>query len=183
MGSLLTERATPAELANRLQLIETEENILCFPRLAEFVRAELDGIPGTDPVVRWRHFPVAIRLRFAWADSRRELVSLTGELRARIGAICQRCLEPFEFELRNELNLLLLPPGSVSGSEATGETWELDDEWLRPGDIVDEALIMALPLAARHEDDTGCSATTPDSPEKRSDTVRPFAKLKSQLRD
>jgi hypothetical protein len=181
MASPLTLRATPAELADRQQVIETEENIECFPRLAAIVEAELTAAPAT--LAKWRQFPVRITLRFGWAGGRREFVNLTGTVEARIAALCNRCLQPFEYPVREELNLVLARPDEVRGAAPGYEIWELDDEWLRPSDIVEETLIMALPLVARHEDDKSCQLKAGPAAAERNDVTRPFADLRSQMQD
>ncbi|MDH4049324.1 MAG: DUF177 domain-containing protein [Gammaproteobacteria bacterium] len=183
MASPLTERATPAELAERSQAIETKEEILSFPRLSEIIETDLAGVPFRDSAAKWRQLPVQIRLRFGWADSRREIVSLVGEIRARLVAVCQRCLEPFEFGVNADLKLLLLPPGTRGVDGGDYEVWELDEAWLKPADLVEEAVIMALPMVARHDDETECKPMVSDAPPVRRDTVRPFAGLRSQLTD
>ena len=60
------------------------------------------------------------------------------------------------------------------------EVWELDDETICPADVVEEALIMAMPFAAMHEDPAACREfDTASSDEVQ--TTKPFAGLKSQL--
>jgi uncharacterized metal-binding protein YceD (DUF177 family) len=147
------------------------------------VEAELAAIPEAAPRVKWRQFPVSIRLRFGWADSRQELVAMAGEAVAKVAAVCQRCLRPFEFDIRTDLDLLLLPPESGLPPASDFEIWELQDASLRPVDIVDEALVMALPMVARHEGEQGCQPLVSETPAEHSDTVRPFADLRSQMRE
>lgn len=181
MASPLTQRATPAELADRQQVIETKENIDSFPRLAAIIAADLGA--ASSAAAKWRQFPVRITLRFGWAGGRREFVTLTGALEARVAALCQRCLLPFEYQVREELNLLLARSDDATGSVPGHEIWELADEWLRPADIVEETLIMVLPLVARHEDEKNCQLNAARSPAERSDSKRPFADLRSQMQD
>ena len=64
------------------------------------------------------------------------------------------------------------------------EVWELDGDELRPLDLVEEVLIMALPMAAAHDSIDRCgplagqlAATDTVAP----DTVRPFAGLREQM--
>jgi uncharacterized protein len=182
MASPLTERATPAELADRNQVIESKENILSFPRLAEILETELAEVSADDPAATWRQFPVAITLRFGWADSRHRFASLEGAVEAQVAAICQRCLRPFEFAVKSDLKLQLVPPDHATAVESDYEVWELDDDRCRPVDIVDEALVMAMPMVPRHEDDGNCTAAVPAGPARGSDTVRPFADLRSKMR-
>lgn len=181
MASPLTVRATPAELADRQQVIETEENIDSFPRLAAIIEAELATAPSA--LAKWRQFPVQITLRFGWAGGRREFVALTGTVETQIAAVCQRCLQPFEYPVREQLNLVLARPDEAGGTAPGYEIWELDDEWLRPADLVEETLIMAMPLVARHEDDKGCQLKADPVAAERKDLTRPFADLRSQMQD
>ncbi|MCI0516248.1 MAG: DUF177 domain-containing protein [Woeseiaceae bacterium] len=182
MASPLTVRSTPAELADRKQVIETKENIDSFPRLAAILGTELSA--ARTPLAKWRQFPVEITLRFGWAGGRREFVTVTGTVTARIAALCNRCLQPFVYPVREELKLLLVHTGDATGEEPGHETWELDEEFLRPADIVEEILIMALPLAPRHDDETICRPEATAAPAaERGNTIRPFADLKSQMQD
>lgn len=180
MASSLTQTATPAELADGRQVIETEEKIADFARLAAIIEADLSRASG--PLAKWRQFPVKITLRFGWAGERREFVTLTGEIEARVAAQCQRCLQPFEYPVRERLNLLLDGPGEVAGTMPGFEVWELDEKSLRPFDIVEEALLMALPLVARHQDENSCLPHLA-APAERSETIKPFADLRSQMQD
>lgn len=183
MGSPLTEHALPEMLADRGQIFEIKEEILNFPRLAGIVEGELSHFPETALAAKWRQFPVRIKLRFGWADSRRERVTLTGDVASQLAAVCQRCLEPFEFGVQADLQLLLAKPGDQVPAASGYEIWELDNDWLRPADIVEEALIMAMPLAARHEDGKICRPIDAEAPPDGNDKVRPFADLRSQMQD
>jgi uncharacterized metal-binding protein YceD (DUF177 family) len=83
-------------------------------------------------------------------------------------------------ELSADLRLLFAGEETQAADESGFEVWELEEETLRPLDIVDEALVMAVPLAVLHEDDETCRA--PDKVvEERRDTIRPFAALKAQM--
>ena len=181
MGSPLTNRAPLTELADRWQHIETKGIVQQLPRLAAALAKDFAKLPAEVQAPSWRQYPVTITLRFGWADERREYVSLEGEAAARIGAICQRCLEPFDLELRTALKLLLIRPGDAVAERPGYEAWELEEPNLRPIDIVDEALVMAMPLAPRHE--TECRAVPRAMQRDEGATTRPFADLRSRLRD
>jgi uncharacterized metal-binding protein YceD (DUF177 family) len=190
MANPLLDRWSPQELAERGQVIEKEEKLELFPRVTEVVALDLQGVPVGQWPARWRQAPVAIRLVFGWADSRRQWPQLTGSISAQVAAVCQRCLEPFALALRQELRFLLAWPGSPVVESPGFETWELDEAVVRPLDIVDEALIMALPLSARHDDLAECRSLANllagDSASGMGDSngdnkVRPFADLRSRM--
>lgn len=185
MGNPLLDRASPRDLAERGQVIEKKEKLELFPRLTETVAADLGTLSAERLPRRWRQSPVAFRLVFAWADDRHRLPSLSGWVSAEVPAVCQRCLEPLTLSLAQELKLLLT---GAEVPEALGdfETWEIDEAWVRPADIVDEVLIMAMPLAAMHADRRSCGALagrlTQDRGAGGGDTVRPFADLRTRMR-
>ena len=81
-----------------------------FPRLNDAVAADMASLAADAAPKKWRHAPIDIRLAFGWADARREIPALEGQISARIDAVCQRCLEPFELSLNAQLKLLLLEP-------------------------------------------------------------------------
>ncbi|MCH8060154.1 MAG: DUF177 domain-containing protein [Proteobacteria bacterium] len=107
---------------------------------------------------------------------------LHGEVEVTIDAVCQRCLEPFRLPLAAELRLLLVKKNSAAVKVDDYENWELAEDKLRPLDIVEEALIMAMPFAAMHANDASCN-----KPEEVIDApggkVQPFATLRSQMDD
>ncbi len=190
MANPLLDRWPPQELAERGQVIEKEEELALFPRVTDVVALDLERVPEAHRPARWRQAPVAIRLVFCWADSRRQWPQLTGSISAQVAAVCQRCLEPFALTLAQDLRFLLAWPGSPVVELQGFETWELEEPVVRPLDIVDEALIMALPLSARHVDLAECGslatllAANGDSGKgdnNGDNRVRPFADLQSQM--
>lgn len=183
MNNPLVDRAMPAELAARGQVIETKVELSELPRLRAVVEGDLaDLVPASMPK-RWRHAPIDIRLAFGWADARRQIPALAGQISAKIDAVCQRCLEPFELSLNAQLTLMLLIPGGEATASAEYEIWEMAEDTVRPLDIVDEALIMTLPLSATHDDPESCGTVAAKLPCGDPATVRPFADLRSRMRD
>ena len=61
------------------------------------------------------------------------------------------------------------------------EIWEFDENKVSPADIVEEALIMAMPLSALHESSDDCIAFSDDVHVDDSKTVRPFEDLRSLM--
>ncbi len=177
MGDPLRDRQSLEALTEKKLVIEIAEQIGSFEGLADSVRQELSTLVEAERPRGWRELPVRGRLVFGRAGG--DQATLSGQLNAGVPVVCQRCLDPFVWPLATRVELSFVTPGSpVTGSEAR-EPWELTDELMRPIDIVDELLVMALPLAARHEDGAGCSPDRP--PEAKSNKTRPFANLPSQM--
>lgn len=179
MGNPLRDRRTAQEWAESGQVIEITEEIGDFARLAGIVGNDLEALRPARIPHDWRNATVVGRLQFGFADAQRYVPALQGRVAVTVDAVCQRCLEPMRLPLDAKLRLLF----DVGGEVATGgegyEVWELEDERLRPLDVVEEALIMAMPLAAIHAD-AECTAVMANEPEK---ATRPFANLRQQMDD
>lgn len=184
MANPLFDRVLPKELASLGQVIEVKGKVSDFNRLVEIVEADLAAVSEDVRPRRWRAAPVDIRLEFAWVDAPQEIPAVTGRVSAQLPAVCQRCLEAFELTLDASLSMLLVRPDVESGESpdpAEYEVWELEEETLRPLDLVEESLVMALPLAPTHESRDSCGTLVEEIAESGSETTRPFADLKSQL--
>jgi uncharacterized protein len=180
MGNLLRDRRNPSELAASGQVIEFSEKITDFERLTEIVGGDLETLDPDKLPPDWRDTVVAGQLSFGFADAQKGLPTLQGKVAMTIDAVCQRCLEPMQVPLAAELRLLLGGDGSAIADDDGYEVWELEDETLRLLDLVEEALIMAMPFAAAHVDNEACNESGATD-EVSSERIRPFAMLKSQM--
>lgn len=183
MANPLLDRALPEHLAEQRQTIDRVDKLSTLERFAAIVEADLGALPDGKIPPGWRDSPVTIRLEFGFADVGKRLPQLTGTVAARLYAVCQRCLEPCEIQLEESLKLLLVEQGSAATEGAGYEAWELDDTLLRPLDVVEETLIMALPMSPMHVSIEACGPLVEQIGSKpaATDTVRPFADLKARI--
>ena len=181
MRNPLLDRSSPAELADRAQVVDKKVELRSLARLDEVVANDLSSLTKEDIPQKWRQAPVAIRLAFGWADDGRRFPTVEGRVAARVPAVCQRCLGPLELNLDVDLKLLLAGPGQVAHATDDYELWEIDEATIRPLDILEEALIMAMPLSAMHGRGESCDTPGETVPTESADTVRPFADLRSKI--
>jgi len=181
MANPLLDRALPEELADRDQVFELKGKIQDLPRLVEIVEADLRLVSEHRRPREWQAATVNIRLGFAWADARREIPALEGEISTAVAAVCQRCLEPFDLPLRTTLKMLLLKSADATTAQDEFEIWEVEGNGIRPLDIVEEALIMALPLSAVHQSADLCGPLAENVTDDNKETVTPFADLRSRM--
>ena len=181
MANPLLDQTSPNELAACSQVIELTEKIDSVPRVVEIVARDLATLDRERRPRTWRDAPVDIKLGFGWADERGEIPALTGTLDMTLAAVCQRCLEPFGLPLQVSLKMLFLEPAKTLSGWDEFEVWELAESTIRPLDVAEEALIMALPLSAMHvPGDVECQPAIATHVES-ADTVRPFADLRMQM--
>jgi uncharacterized protein len=180
MGNPLRDRRTPHEFAASGQVIDLKVKINDFEKLAAIVQGDLETLSPAKIPPGWRDRPVTGRLEFGFADAQQGLPMLEGAVSATIDVVCQRCLGPMELAIAVPLKLLFADDENLVVDAGDFEIWELEEETMRPLDLVEESLIMALPLAALHEGETSCRVRRVDE-QVAEDTVRPFAALKAQM--
>jgi uncharacterized protein len=178
MGNPLRDRRTPPEWAASGQVIDFKDKVSGFEQLEAIIRGDLETLDPDKLPSGWRESEISGRLSFGFADAQHGLPMVEVEVSGTIDAVCQRCLGPIRLPLSIELKLLFAGDESTT-TDGGFEVWELEEETLRPLDIVEEALIMAMPLAAMHEDEKCHGPDVEDSGTEQK--VRPFAALKAQM--
>ena len=177
MDDPLRDRRPPRDWAASKQVVEVSEKIGSFTRLTEAVEADLSALDSGKIPADWRNSLVTGTLQFGFRDPAEETVALEISLAVTVAAICQRCLQPFELPLSTEQTLLLAGPQDMIAESEDDEIWELTEENVSPIDIIDEVLVMALPLSAMHEE----ADDDADERELGKDMTTPFAALRAQM--
>ncbi|MBT8088969.1 MAG: DUF177 domain-containing protein [Gammaproteobacteria bacterium] len=180
MANPLRDRRTAAEWAAAGQVIDIAEKLNFFERLACVVEKDLAALEPAKMPAQWRESVVSGKLEFGFADARRRVPAVACSLTVTVDAVCQRCLEVFRLPLETEAELLLLALEETADGYADQEVWELEESTLRPQDIVEELLIMALPFSAMHVDSSSCSALSAAADDQE-DRTKPFAALRAQM--
>lgn len=152
------------------------------PKKLAVQRATLRGgiAPGSLPRLAGSVLNLAnIQAELAFASDHRRRPEITGRLSAQVSCECQRCLEPVTLELA--------PPIHWVAVRSEGELADLDPEvegWLVLEDEVDlyhmveDELLLALPLVAFHAHACVDLAASPE-PDMRDEAAdNPFDVLK-----
>jgi len=108
------------------------------------------------------------------------------EVEANLPLTCQRCLQPVNWPIAGSTQLAFAEPGSVApGAGDQYEVFETHGGVVTLTDVVEEELLLALPLVAMHAPDA-CEATVPqdersEDPAAGERAQTPFAGLKDLL--
>jgi len=180
MANPLRDRRTAADWAAAGQVIEIAEKLSGFEQLASIVESDLAALGPAKIPAHWRDSAIAGTLEFGFADKRRQVPMVLCRVTASVDAVCQRCLEAFKLPLEIEASLLLLALEDSAEGYEDHEVWELEETDLRPLDIVEELLVMALPFSALHVDVASCKALFAE-PAEQEDRTKPFAALRAQM--
>lgn len=181
MGDPLRQRRTAAEWAAVSQVIDFEAKIGDLEQLSAVIEADLAALDVDKIPPAWRDSAVTGRLEFGFADAQRTWPSVSCRVTGTVDLVCQRCLEGFRMPLEVEAVLLLLEFDQEAPGYEDYEVWELEEPLLRPLDIVEELLIMALPFSAMHTESAACRALTAGGQQGAEKMTTPFAALREQM--
>ncbi|RMG54336.1 MAG: hypothetical protein D6717_09790 [Gammaproteobacteria bacterium] len=174
MSERLPERVDPWRLVQQRRVLQGESPLERMSRLAEHAGAQQGA--------------ARVLLEFLRDDEGHPRIR--GQIEAEVGLVCQRCMEPFLLPLRQPVDLILVSDDvHAEQVQAWGEPVIVPEQlFLR--DLIEDELLLGLPLVPRHEDEAECHRHVgrwlESEPERSEDEQRsnPFAvlgELKSRL--
>lgn len=93
----------------------------------------------------------SVRASLRFRQRRDGWVGVELTYQAAVHLVCQRCLEPFRHDMAERVDVVLANAASVPSAVPEGcEPFELEDGRLQPAQLVEDELIVAVPLVARH---------------------------------
>jgi uncharacterized protein len=111
------------------------------------------------------HGSVKARLHFRQHGGGWPIIELEYDTSVRL--VCQRCLEPVDYRIKDRVDLAVLESAALEQHLPEGyEPLLLEDGRLMPATLIEDEIIIALPLVPRHEPAEACAS--PDRPSSRS---------------
>lgn len=149
-------------LADREAVLSGEIELRQLTRLREILHSDRGNIQASLKFHRQTNRSVTVDLRFE----------------AVLELICQRCLEPVMRNVSERSSLTLLAPESMNSREAEeGEAVVLTEGRLNPAALIEDELIVSLPIIPRHAEIDECGSVAQAvqalAPEKRSERTEP----------
>ena len=95
--------------------------------------------------------------------------------------VCQRCLEPVDIDVDATVDLALVHEDDTATQDSEEDYLELNDEGVELTALVEDELILALPIIAVHSEGA-CEAIEPVARESEKFSESPFAVLSSLKR-
>lgn len=96
-----------------------------------------------------------VTVNFEFADSDYDCPVLNGRLETSLRVVCQRCLKVMDLAMKIDFNLLIDAPDELA-HDSTLDTIYSDNGTIDIFEVVEEELILALPLVAMH-DNSSCN--------------------------
>ena len=122
-----------------------------------------------------------VHARIGFARERKQPVADI-EVRARLPLRCQRCLQPVWLDVDQQSRVWLVTDlAKVDRDEMGLEPILAPEGHIALRDLIEEELLLAVPLVPRHEDESDCT-TGSSEPEEEEVVQRPFAGLGELLK-
>ena len=107
--------------------------------------SKLNGILSSD------NGSLVANLRFFLNKSGRRIIA--GNLKAEIEVLCQRCLQPLDLVVEDDINLVLAETEEkAKGLEEPYDPWICETHKINLADLIEEQLLLALPIVCLHSD-------------------------------
>lgn len=118
-----------------------------------------------------------VTLDFGFSRNEFDIPMLAGRLQTRLGLECQRCLQPLELPLELDFRLMIDASDELLRHSSEDTLYSVDG-FVDIAEVVEDELILAVPLVAMHED-TACNENWQASGSISDSTVKenPFAVL------
>jgi uncharacterized protein len=114
---------------------------------------ELKALPRLNDILHADRGSVSADLRFR---KRGGWLTVELEYAATVELTCQRCLEEFAYPVRARVEMALVESETGESVPEGYEALVVEQGRLRPIDVVEDELIMALPLVPRHARSDDC---------------------------
>jgi len=96
-----------------------------------------------------------VLLDFEFSRNEFDVPMIAGHLQTRLGLECQRCLQPLELPLELDFRLMIDASEELLRNSSEDTLYSVDG-FVDIVEVVEDELILALPLVAMHED-TACN--------------------------
>lgn len=122
-------------LANRDVALTGELEVAKLTRLVSMLHSAVGSVRAT---LRFR------QRRDGW-------LAIALEYQGAVQLVCQRCLEPFEQVLADSVNVAAADRDAMPEETPAGfEPFELEEGRLQPAQLIEDELIVAIPLVPKH---------------------------------
>ena len=155
--------------------------IQCFRKLSKILEKDLNDLEEPMNYRDWSSEDVEIDIEITSKNFGQFLPVVSGELRTQYHLACKNCLRPLKKVIRLPLTLILCR-NSDTEKEINGyDLWELSGDEIKVHDLIEEILILDVPLYAKHDKEKNCITYNKPQVSKQRSIVTPFADLRNQL--
>jgi len=151
-----------------------------FDKLTDFITKDHKFAIKPLEIKQWVNESVKVNLEIKSIDLGSPMNVVSGRIEAKLFITCQNCLNIFENEMDIPVKIALCADQNAYQGNKDYEPWEIEGCGVKIIDLIEELLLISIPLYVKHDDDRVC--VIPNKPQTSNDlTTFPFANLKNQL--
>ena len=151
-----------------------------FDKLTDFIAKDHKFAIKPLESNQWVNESVKVDLEIKSIDFGNPMNVVSGRIEAKLFLTCQNCLNIFENEIDVPVKIALCADQNAYQGNKDYEPWEIEGCSVKIIDLIEELLLISIPLYVKHHDDKVCVILK--KPQTSSDlTTFPFANLKNQL--
>jgi uncharacterized protein len=134
-------------LADRGVTLEGELDLSKLPRLVSLLHSDAGSV----------------KAELTFRQRRDDWLGAELDYQASVHLVCQRCLEPFRHELAARVQTVLADAAALPASVPEGfEPFELEGGRLQPAQLIEDEIIVAVPLVPKHPRIEDCGSLARD---------------------
>ena len=158
----------------------------CDPGLLAARGERLRGVVPADLLPRFQgaieHAGAPVRVSLDFRRERRALAGVDGRLQAPVRLTCQRCLKPLELLLETRIDVILIRAQDEDAATEQGrEVIPVPTERLDLHAMIEDELILSLPMHALHPEGSCVAPATPAPGVFAARRRNPFAALSDTI--
>ena len=168
------------KLINHPYQIDFDYSLSLFDKLTDFITKDHKFAIKSLESEQWANESVKVDLEIKSIDSANPMNVVSGRIEARLFLTCQNCLNIFENEIDVPVKIALCSDQNAYQGNKDYEPWEIEGCSIKIIDLIEELLLISIPLYVKHDEDEVCVVLK--KPQMNNDLMTfPFANLKNQL--
>lgn len=137
MSSRLPIEINPYRLVEQRRILDGRVALHDLPRLKELAAHDKNE--------------VSVELAFEVTDT--GLPVINGKITGNVPLQCQRCMEPFDYQIDSVLAVILIKSDAEAELlQDSYDTWMVEDDRIFLLDFIEDELLLELPVVAKHKE-------------------------------
>jgi uncharacterized metal-binding protein YceD (DUF177 family) len=152
-----------------------------FEKLSQVIASDLEHLENPEDDDAWLNQLIDIRLKIKNVNLGISMPHVSGEIRTSFFLACQNCLQAITKKIELPINLILCDRDREDDSNNKYDYWEILGDSISMHNLIEEILILSVPLYTKHEADIECLVFTETKVTDGETMHSPFSDLKNQL--
>ena len=181
MSNPLSSIVSVTKPISGLYRVDLQCKIKDFEKLSQVITNDLENLENPVDDDAWLDQLVDIKLQVKNVNLGIIMPHISGELRTTFFLACQNCLQMIIKKIELPINLILCDRDRENDNNNQYDYWEILGDSISMHNLIEEILILSVPLYTKHEAGKKCLVFSEEKVIKEESLYSPFSDLKNQL--